>query len=502
MIDSSTFAGAELFNHDSVLKKMEIKAYDENDNIIADVTNEDIHYESFELTESICSEKDLRFGGCEASSVKFKCSNVNASLKGKKITVDVSVTDNTIADSRISGIYDANLANQMIDKVYYTMSMWNYIISSGSGTYNINMRFDKVPQTMTNADVYMYLNGANVPITDRYWSLDEGAKVKEGNIDIYSIYTITIVYVAEPVTAISFTLTGKVSDQKLRIGTYYVDTVKKLNERRFLEVTAYDVMYKILNADVTSWYDTAMQSLPMTVADLRDSLFTYITGTLGLLVTQETATLANDGITIIRKYIDTTDGKTVVKGSDIIIPICEINGVFGHVGRDNVFHYIALEAGELSLFPANDLYPNDDLFPDSIFANVDCDDVKYITSYYEDFYTVPIDGVTIIDTHNDRVGRFYHTNPQNIYRIEDNLMVLSTNDHPSDIAQNLLLAIYKISYIPHETKALGNPCYEVGDAIRYRTRFKQVESYILQRRLTGIQAMKDTIIADGEEYYQ
>lgn len=501
MISSSKFAGAELFNQDGTLKKMEITAYDDENNVIAEIKNEDIHFESFELTESICSEKELRFGCCEASSVKFKCSNVNASMKNKKITVDVSITDSKFKPDMSKGFFVANLISQTGTdggRLYYALDLAHYAMPESSEV-NILIRFDKIPTSNPGARFCFVVDGTAFYLQEDREGVSGQYAIAE-NYDVFTTYSVTVALSNR--TPTGFLTKNTLADEKLRIGTYYVDNVRKLNERRFLEVTAYDVMYKILNADVTSWYDTAMQNLPMTVADLRNSFFTYITGTLGLLVTQETTTLANDSITLVRKYIDTTDGKTVVKGSDIIIPICEINGVFGHVGRDNVFHYIALEAGEISLFPANDLYPDDDLYPDSIFANVDCDDVKYITSYYEDFYTVPIDGVTIIDTHNDRIGRSYHVNPKNFYKIEDNLITSSTNDNLTDIAFNLLLAIYKISYIPHETKAIGNPCYEVGDAIRYRTRFKQVESYILQRRLTGIQAMKDTIIADGEEYYQ
>ena len=47
---------------------------------------------------------------------------------------------------------------------------------------------------------------------------------------------------------------------------------------------------------------------------------------------------------------------------------------------------------------------------------------------------------------------------------------------------------------------MGNPCLEVGDAVRLQTRYELVESYILKRTLKGIQALRDDLEADGEEY--
>lgn len=484
------FVGKELFNHNGVTKSMFI-TYDNGV-----LTNDDIHYESFSLTESLCSEQRLTFGCCEASEVKFKCSNVVGSLKGQEITIDLAISsvnnnsDNASVASLISEVRDG-----VNTYAYYSVDFYH-----GVSIDNVLVKFDKMPNN-PYAVIYFVIANQNYALTEeRPWLGTPGNAVAY-NYNVFDIYNIRVTVSEGTITDIE--TFNDIPHQNLRIGTFYVDSVKKINEKQFLEVTAYDAMYKILNADVTDWYDTEMvvELLPMSVKNLRDSFFSYLSQELGINITQETTTLANDSVQIIRKVIDTTDGKTVVKGSDIIVPICEINGVFGHIGRDNVFHYVSLQAGDYTLYPANNVYPADNLYPDSRFANVECDDVAYISASYEDYYTVPIDGVAVVDTKRDLVGRFYHTNPQNFYSVEDNFVVLSTNDNLSNIAQNLLLAIYKVSYRPHETKAIGNPCYEVGDAIRYQTKYATIESYMLQRSLTGIQAMRDVIIADGEEYY-
>lgn len=59
------------------------------------ITNTELHQESFELTESLCSESELTFGACEAAVVKFTISNVFTSLKDKWITVKMVLNGNS-----------------------------------------------------------------------------------------------------------------------------------------------------------------------------------------------------------------------------------------------------------------------------------------------------------------------------------------------------------------------------------------------------------------------
>lgn len=71
----------DLYNQDSVEKQMTI-AFDGGE-----ITNTELYSESFELTESLCSESELRFGSCEASVIKFKIANTIDSLLNKWLTV-------------------------------------------------------------------------------------------------------------------------------------------------------------------------------------------------------------------------------------------------------------------------------------------------------------------------------------------------------------------------------------------------------------------------------
>lgn len=73
----------DLYLEDSVDKQLHIY-YDES----GEITNDDLYAQEFTLKESICSETQLKFGACEASSIEFKIANSGVSLKGKTIRVE------------------------------------------------------------------------------------------------------------------------------------------------------------------------------------------------------------------------------------------------------------------------------------------------------------------------------------------------------------------------------------------------------------------------------
>ena len=78
MID---YINSDLYNQEGVYKQLVI-AYDEGE-----ITNSDLHIESFELEESLCSEQNLKFGCCESAKVSFKIRNPFDSLKEKEIVI-------------------------------------------------------------------------------------------------------------------------------------------------------------------------------------------------------------------------------------------------------------------------------------------------------------------------------------------------------------------------------------------------------------------------------
>lgn len=392
----------DLFKKDTVDKQLSIVSDDGKINI----TNTELHQEKFELTESLCSEQELTFGSCEAAMIKFTVSNTFLPMKGRWMTVRMSLGGHT--------------------------------------------------------------------------------------------------------------------DVPFQFGRYKVDSDTPTADRTCRDVVAYDALYDILNADVAAWYNTVFPSHkeqqkdkdgktttvtvydPVTMKQFRDSFFKHFG------IEQADIILVNDGMSIEKTVAvtpssetssDTEESSTIgesMSGKEVLSCICELNGCMGHMGRDGKFHYIYLEQEIQGLYPRNDLYPADNLYPRDPKSNRIGKDL-YITAEYEDFLVKTINKLQIREQKND-IGVIVGTG-DNAYVIEDNFLVYGKGTKElKGIAKNILSKIRGIVYRPFTADCKGNPCLEVGDAVRLPTRYELIESYILKRTLKGIQALRDDLEADGEEY--
>ena len=338
------------------------------------LTNSDIHYEIFELTESICSEQNLVFGSCEPSMVKFRVSNIVTSLKNQWLTVSET--------------------------------------------------------------------------------LEGGA------------------------------------DEPFLFGRYKVFADELTSDRKYRDITAYDALHDALEEDLTSWYNNLLPNndSELTQKQFRDSLFEF------LGIEQEDIVLPNDDM-IIQRTIQPEQ----IFGYDVLTALCEINGCFGHIGRNGRFQYIFLKEMVDGLYPSDTLYPMENLFPTD---PVNVEQIKrshYISATYEDFVTEKITKLQIRQEEDD-IGCIYGTG-DNCYIVQDNFLVYGkSTEELQIIAQNIYSVISNVTYRPAHVEAKGNPCLEVGDGIRLATTHEIVRTYILQRTLKGIQALRDVYDAEGEQY--
>lgn len=275
------------------------------------------------------------------------------------------------------------------------------------------------------------------------------------------------------------------SPESFILGSYKVNSDKPTADRKYRDVIAYDAMYDILRADVADWYNGL--TFPLTLKAFRDSFFRYMG------IEQEVAGLVNDGMVVTE-----TIKPSELSGQTVITAICELNGCFGRIGRDGKFRYVFLRPHEGTLYPAVDLYPADALYPAENEKNT-IPRARYISCKYEDYKTALIDKVQIRQEEND-IGAIVGEG-SNCYIVQDNFLVYGMAPEPlAEVARNLLSVIDDISYRPATVEAKGNPCFEPGDAVRLYTNTAIIDTYILQRTLKGIQALKDTYEADGEEY--
>lgn len=290
------------------------------------------------------------------------------------------------------------------------------------------------------------------------------------------------------------TLEGNENDPFV-YGTYTVQSDTPTADRTKRQVVAYDAMYDIINADVKSWYDGL--SFPMTLKAFRDSFFAH------LGIEQKETSLVNDSMTVNKTLVTTqSDDSSVtaeatISGKTIIEAICEINGAFGNIGRGGRFEYVILKAITSALYPAEDLYPREDLFPSD--ANTESMNGHYITFDYEAFQSQAITQLEI-RADDSTAGAIVGTAGNN-YTISGNFLISDkTGAEMKQIANNLLPVIAQAAYTPiKSSECVGNPCLELGDPIRFNTSREIVESYILQRTLTGVQSKRDAILATGTE---
>lgn len=342
--------------------------------------NSMIESEAFEMDESLCSESELKFGSCEANSVKFTVHNTPGSIVGKNITIAETVDGDT--------------------------------------------------------------------------------------------------------------------ENPFQYGKYKVYSDVPSSDRSKRQITAYDAMYDIINADVKAWYSEL--SFPMTLKAFRDSFFSY------LGIEQAAATLPNDSMTVNKTLVATqTDDSSVVteesaiSGKTVVTAICEINGCFGNINRDGKFEYVFLKAITSALYPREDLFPADDLFPSD--ANTESMTGHYISFDYEDFQSQAITQLEI-KTSDDNAGAIVGTAGNN-YSITGNFLVSDkTGAELKQIANNLLPIMAQAAYTPIKScTCVGNPCLMLGEPIRFNTSREIVETYLLQRILTGVQCKRDSITAQGTQ---
>lgn len=271
------------------------------------------------------------------------------------------------------------------------------------------------------------------------------------------------------------------------IGTYKVYSDVPTADRSWRDITAYDALYDIINANVADWYNGL--TFPMSLKDFRDSFFLYFG------IQQQETDLANDDM-----VVEETISSTELSGKDVITAICEINGVFGHINRKNVFEYIVLDTVD-EIFPSNELYPANNLFPGAygIPFDITIENGRYISCTYEDFVCKQISKLQVRQEEND-IGVIVGDDDGAQYVIQDNFLVYGKNTEDlRQIAEKTLSVISKAQYRPYTAEVKGNLLMNVGDNIKIYTKNQTINSYVLQREFSGIQSLRDSITANGTE---
>ena len=273
-----------------------------------------------------------------------------------------------------------------------------------------------------------------------------------------------------------------------QIGVYKVASDVGTAQRSIREITCYDALYDVLNADYTDWYNAINYTTINTVKKFRDAFFSHIG------ITQKSVSLVNDSAAIVENRAQ------AISGVQILRAICEINGRFGHIGRTGQFEYIKLEQNIQGLYPAIDLYPSPTLFPRQPKSTPIGRNGEYIPPLKYEEYEVPSITRLQLKTTEDDVGVTVGVAGTD-YVIQGNFLTFGSTAL-STIATNILGEISGVVFQPFEVQMNADLCLEVGDAIRCNDDLTGVEGYVLYRQCVGIQAMRDTFNCHSERSYE
>lgn len=264
-----------------------------------------------------------------------------------------------------------------------------------------------------------------------------------------------------------------------------IDTVTGTSHEEYsMKLTCYDALYKINNTDVTAWYNSL--SFPISIKAMRDSFFNFVG------VEQEADALANDYF-----LVDKTIEDAVINGEKIIKAICQLNGRFGRIGRNGKFQYVHLVEGTEALYPRNDLFPSEELFPHAENALDNINKAHYESINFENYRVTPIDKIQLADKEGNIIAA--SGNGGNVFTIKDNPLIWGkTTAVLNPIAQNLYNEIQGLWYVPTNVNCIGLPYVECGDFVLMSCRRTIVRAYVLQRTLSGIQSLKDNYQAKGD----
>ncbi len=255
-------------------------------------------------------------------------------------------------------------------------------------------------------------------------------------------------------------------DDAFLIGTYKVRTDKPTPDKDYRDISAFDAMERIINENIAQWYNSLFDTYPsVTLKQMREFLLDYFG------IAYEAFTGVNDSVSV-GKTITTT----AISAKTILEAICELNGCFGMITRDNKFRCKVLN-------PVTDKtylrYKQGQINYQDALANV-ITQINIVNEVSKASATIGVAG--------------------NTYIINDNVMLAGKKSEDLEgIAERLMPVLSATAYRPFTCATYGDLCVEVGDFIEIPTSDKTVDAYLLNREFSGIQAMRDKLEAKGEE---
>lgn len=296
----------------------------------------------------------------------------------------------------------------------------------------------------------------------------------------------TVADVAQDLTGQWFTAHQKIEGyDPVPLGVYKVDSCVKQDNLRFKDITAYNIL-KDTDIDVAEWYNSLFPNgnETYTLKQFRESLLDY------LGIEYEDENLPNDSM-IIEKTVDAGQ----LSAREVLRCCVELQGAFGQVNRYGKFTHKIL-AETYTDYPQED-YPQEDYPQEEPYEQIYGSMVAQNGIKFEEYTCKPIDKLIIRQEEGD-VGCIYGGGT-NAYIVQGNFLLYGKSSEELEvIAANIAQNIFNREYRPFTGDLIGLPYLEVGDGVKFNLS-DIVTSYVLQRTLTGIQALKDELRAEGNE---
>lgn len=275
------------------------------------------------------------------------------------------------------------------------------------------------------------------------------------------------------------------SSTLFQVGQYVCEVDKYSTDRRKRNIELYDVLHDLYDEDITEWYNEAYadnDNEPLTVKELRDSLFDYLLTDYDYLIEQEETELVNDDYEVPKNI----ESDSITFGF-FMEGLLNANGVFGHIGRTGLFEYKTLVK-----------------YDAETVATV-TDDFRKPPTTYEDFAVWGIGYVRVYDRNNIELtyqGSSSYRHPS-VYNIVDNFVlngILFLPNGEANLAQatlNIREQVTHRRYAPMNVDHVGDLCIEVGDNITVTGAIGNYNTYVLERHLVGLGSMIDTYTSRG-----
>jgi len=494
------------------------------------IGNDRIVEESLKMTERMCSGDTLKFGVCEAKTLEVECINIG-NLRGKKINVrvetveggkkvgEISYGDFTVKsckkeamsgrrkiiayDAMKSSTLDADLSDIVNDGLGERGKSIYQIMKDMLGKYGIDrkeMESEKI-EWITNTTG----ENSDSSSTSQYYAYVYSRYLR-GNFDPEEYYM--------------FDIPGRLQEERRSVIDSYLKSADlsfegsaafwlgQLCYLRTIDVSGTERNY--LNGIEVSTEHTDIESATIFVAEkveirygTEKSYSVIKRFEFGCTDVLETAKIYRKKLSEMEK---TRLNRAVEKATlrNILESIYELKAEFGRMNRTTgLLESVRMNGGGLhpreSLLPSRNLYPSGG----SSAAREMVEEVWIDENGSEKFGKLKIN-YKVADEKGDAVDAVfeYEFDPslKDQYEVKDNWILSNTvmsEEQVEKIAKEMSENMKGIEIYPFSATIKGMPYLEAGDMIEIPDGDKVKKVYMLERTISGIHGMTDSISALG-----